>query len=62
MINPNQALNMILNNSQAMKNPVFSNAMQLYKNGDSKGLEQIALNLCQSKGISLEQLKKQLGI
>lgn len=61
-MNMSQMLNMILNNSQAMKNPVFANAIEMYKKGDSKGLENIANNLCQSKGVSLEQFRKQTGI
>lgn len=61
-MNPNQMLNMILNNSQAMQNPVFANTIELYRKGDSKGLENIAKNLCQSKGMTLDQVKKQFGM
>lgn len=62
MINTNQMMNFILNNSQAMQNPLFANTMKLYKNGDSKGLEQMARNLCESKGISIDDIRKQIGI
>lgn len=62
MINTNQMMNFILNNSKAMQNPLFANTMKLYKNGDSKGLEQMARNLCESKGISIDDIRKQIGI
>lgn len=62
MPNINQMLNMIINNSQAMQNPIFANTVNMYKKGDSKGLEQIAMNLCQTRGISLDEVKKRIGI
>lgn len=62
MNNPQQMLNMILNNSQAMQNPIFANAVNLYKQNDVQGLQQIAQNLCKSKGISIDDVKRQIGL
>lgn len=36
-------------------NPVVNNAMNLYKSGNITGLEQLARNLCQSKGVNPDE-------
>lgn len=46
--------------------PMAQNAMQMLKNNDTKGIEQMARNLCASNGISPEQAienaKKMFGM
>jgi methylphosphotriester-DNA--protein-cysteine methyltransferase len=64
--NPQAFMNQMKNNSQMMQNPMIRNAMDMYQRGDSKGLQNMAENLCRERGISpqefQESLKKQLGL
>jgi hypothetical protein len=64
--NPQAFMNQMKNNSQMMQNPMIRNAMDMYQRGDSKGLQNMAENLCRERGISpqefKESLKKQLGL
>lgn len=59
---------MIFNNlkSQAGSNPVLGNALDMAQKGDSKGLEELARNLCKTNGVdadkAMKQLKSQFGI
>ena len=55
MRNPQQFLQQMMGNSIVMKNPMARNAMQMAKNGDSKGIEQMARNLCKEKGIDFDK-------
>ena len=59
-------MNQMKNNNQMMQNPMIRNAMDMYQRGDSKGLQEMAENLCRERGISpqefQESLKKQLGL
>lgn len=53
-------------NNSVMSNPMARNAMQMAQKGDSKGIEQMARNLCKEKGIdadkAFESFKSQLGM
>ena len=55
MRNPQQFLQQMMGNSRVMKNPIARNAMQMAKMGDSKGIEQMARNLCKEKGIDFDK-------
>ena len=55
MRNPQQFLQQMMGNSTVMKNPIARNAMQMAQNGDSKGIEQMARNLCKEKGIDFDK-------
>lgn len=66
-MNPMQMfVSQMMNNSQVMKNPMLKNAINMANKGDSKGIEQMARNLCAEKGINPEeaitQIKSQFGI
>lgn len=61
MINPMNIIGSALNDPIKMQNPMFSNAVNLYKNGDSQGLENLARNICQQKGIDINSIMRQLG-
>lgn len=52
MRNPQQFLQQMAGNSQAMSNPILKNAMDMANKGDTKGVEQLARNLCKEKGIN----------
>ena len=49
-----------------MQNPIAKNAMQMAQNGDTKGIEQMARNLCKEKGLNpdeaMNQIKKQFNL
>ena len=48
------AINMLKNNTNA----IFNNLMQMMENGDDKGIEQFARNICKEKNIDFD---KQFG-
>lgn len=60
--NPQKMIQQLMGNNEAMKNPMFKNAMTMYQNNDTKGLKNMAENLCKSRGTTVEELRKQLGI
>ena len=66
MRNPQQSLQQMAGNSQAISNPILKNAIDMANKGDTKGVEQLARNLCKEKGINVDdavrQIKSQLGI
>ena len=55
-----------MKNNKITSNPMARNAMELMQKGDGAGLEKMARNMCQERGISpdeaVKQLKQQLGI
>lgn len=64
--NPQAFLNQIQNNSQIMQNPMIKNTMGMYQNGDTKGLQTLAENLCKERGTTPQEMqdmiRKQLGM
>ena len=58
--NPSMLLNQIMNNSKLMQNQTASNAKICYQNKDTAGLEEIAKNLCQTRGVDYERIKAQV--
>ena len=66
MRNPQQFLQQMMGNRQMMSNPIIKNALGMVQSGDSKGIEQMARNLCKEKGIdadkAFESIKSQLGM
>lgn len=78
MMNPMQLMQMIRNGEnpqqtiinmmkeQSGNNPVMNNAINMMEKGDNAGLEKLARNLCQEKGINpddmLSRVKNQFGI
>ena len=61
MRNPQQFAQKMMNNSQFMQNPMARSALQMYQNGDMKGMEQMARNMCRERGIKPEDLIKQFN-
>ena len=59
-MNPMEILSNLMQNKQANSNPVLRNAIGMAQNQDSKGLEQLARNLCKEKGIDVDQAVKQI--
>ena len=64
--NPQQFIQQMMGNSQAMQNPLIKNAIEMYQKGDKDGVNQLAHNLCKEKGISytdaINQIKSQFGM
>lgn len=63
--NPQQMImNMMRQN--AGSNPVMNNALQMAEKGDTKGLENLARNLCKERNINpddaIKQIASQLGV
>lgn len=50
----------MMSNSQVMGNPMIKNAMSMAQSGNSKGIEQMARNLCKEKGINPDDVMKQI--
>ena len=66
MKNPQAFIQQMMNNSKIMQNPIMQNAMQMYQNGDTQGLQAMAENLCKERGTTPQQvqeiIKKQFGM
>lgn len=60
MKNPQAFLQQAMQNSQIMQNPISRNAFEMYQKGDTKGLNELANNLCREKGIKPEDMEKQI--
>ena len=60
MKNPQAFIQQIMNNSQIMQNPMVKNAMQMYQNGDTKGLKDMAENLAKERGTTVDDMKRQI--
>ena len=64
--NPQAFMQQAMQNNQINQNPIAKNAFDMYQKGDSRGLEELARNLCAEKGIKLEdalkQIKSQFGM
>lgn len=52
--NPQQLIMSVLD-QQAQQNPIYANIMKLAKDQDSAGLEKIARNLAQERGIDFDK-------
>lgn len=59
--NPQQAIqNIIESNPNIQNNPLAQNAMKMYQNGDTRGLQNMAENMCKERGITVDQAKQQV--
>ena len=59
--NHQQAIqNIIESNPNIQNNPLAQNAMKMYQNGDTKGLQNMAENMCKERGITVDQAKQQV--
>ena len=60
MKNPQQFLQQIIGNNKMMQNPIIKNTVQMAQSGDTKGIEQLARNLCKEKGINADDMFNQM--
>ena len=58
---PQQAIQSIIeSNPNIQNNPLAQNAMKMYQNGDTRGLQNMAENMCKERGITVDQAKQQV--
>lgn len=57
--NHKMILSQMMSNSQFSNNPIMKNTFDMMNRGDSKGLEQLARNLCKEKGLNPEEIISQ---
>ena len=57
---PQQFIQQMMGNDQIMSNPIIKNALGMAQSGNSKGIEQMARNLCKEKGINPDDVMKQI--
>ena len=66
MRNPQEFMKQAMNNSNIMSNPIAKNALEMYQNGDTQGLQAMAENLAKERGTTPQQvqeiIKKQFGM
>lgn len=60
MFNPMQIMMSQMQN-QLMNNPLFKRAQEMASGKSEQELEQIAKNLCQQRGINLDEAKNQFA-
>ena len=61
-INPNYIVQQLMRNPNLANNQLAQNALQMYQNGDKNGLNELMTNLCKEKGITREDVEKQIKI
>ena len=57
---PQQFIQQMMGNSQIMSNPIMKNALGMVQSGNSKGIEQMARNLCKEKGLNPDDVMNQI--
>ena len=55
-INPNVLLQQMMRNSNIANNPIAKNALSMYQRGDVQGLNTLAENLCNERGVKREDI------
>lgn len=59
-INPNYIVQQLMRNPNLANNQLAQNAVQMYQNGDKNGINELMTNLCKEKGITREDVEKQI--
>ena len=59
-INPNYIVQQLMRTPNLANNQLAQNAVQMYQNGDKNGLNELMTNLCKEKGITREDVEKQI--
>lgn len=59
-INPNYIVQQLMRNPNLANNQLAQNALHMYQNGDKNGLNELMTNLCKEKGITREDVEKQI--
>ena len=59
-INPNFILQQMMKSPNIANNPMAQNAIKMYQQGNSQGLNEMMNNLCKEKGVSVDEITKQV--
>ena len=60
-MNPMQMIiNKMMNSPQMQNNPIARNALEMYRSGDIKGLQNMAENICKENGTTTEDVKNRI--
>ena len=59
MRNPQMFMQNILQNQQAMQNPMIKNTIEMMQKGDRKGTEEMARNMLKERGLDPDEVYKQ---
>lgn len=57
---PKQFIQQMMGNNQIMSNPMIQNVMQMAQQGNMRGVEQMARNLCKEKGLNADEVFNQV--
>ena len=57
---PQQFIQQMMGNNQIMSNPIMKNALGMVQSGNMRGVEQMARNLCQEKGLNADEVFNQV--
>ena len=57
---PQQFIQQMMGNNQIMSNPMVQNVMQMAQQGNMRGVEQMARNLCKEKGLNADEVFNQV--
>ena len=57
---PKQFIQQMMGNNQIMSNPMVQNVMQMAQQGNMRGVEQMARNLCKEKGLNADEVFNQV--
>ena len=59
-MNPNFIIQQLMKNPNLANNQLAQNALQMYQNGDKNGLNEMMNNLCRERGVTRENVEKQI--
>lgn len=59
-LNPNMIIEQMMRNPNLANNQLARNAYEMYKSGNTKGLNEMMNNLCKERGVKIEDIEKQI--
>jgi hypothetical protein len=59
-LNPNFIIQQMMKSPNLANNQLAQNALQMYQNGDKNGLNEMMNNLCRERGVTRENVEKQI--
>ena len=59
-INPNFIIQQMMKNPNLANNQLAQNALKMYQEGNSQGLNEMMNNLCKEKGVTKESMESRI--
>ena len=59
-LNPNVIIEQMMRNPNLANNQLAKNAYDMYKSGNTKGLNEMMSNLCKERGVKIEDIENQI--